>query len=261
LYGVEDNLNEYLVKGGGVTPIITVLQDISTKLDQNNTTGNISQSPLLSSLTDLQNSLLTVNVSSEDNTGDIEQLQIIMGSIPGIAVPSSSSGQTTVTQKELDDTSGGQKVLDDAAAAQKLIDDVTAGPPQSPSSGGLSGIPSAASGVASAAVSGVVSLLDFGSKPPPTPITIPGPGGISTVLTPVSPTGGMGTSRGVVPGEHPDITTAKIVGGTKRDLTITQNKELLLKLYNKYPEIFTTELSSIKTPDPFKTWISKPDKD
>jgi hypothetical protein len=59
LYGVEDNLNEYLVKGGGATPIITALQDISIKLDQYNTTGNISQSALLSSLTDLQNDLLT----------------------------------------------------------------------------------------------------------------------------------------------------------------------------------------------------------
>ena len=283
LYGVEDNLNEYLVKGGGATPIITALQDISTKLDQYNTTGNVSQSALLSSLTDLQNALLTANVSSADNTAAIEQLQIIMGSIPGIAVPSASSapppsGPTlaqqaaaqalldaqnaraaaaAAAQKLLDDAAAAQKVLDDeAAAAQKLLDDAAAatGPPPSPSSGGLSGL-------ASAAASGVASLLGFGTKPPPTPIAIPGVGGISTVLAPVSPTGGMGAAAGVIPGEHPDITAAKIAAGTKRDLTITQNKELLLNLYTQYPEIFATELSSIKTADPFKTWISKPDKD
>jgi hypothetical protein len=34
LYGVEDNLNHYLVKGAAATPIITALQDISTKLDR-----------------------------------------------------------------------------------------------------------------------------------------------------------------------------------------------------------------------------------
>jgi hypothetical protein len=71
----------------------------------------------------------------------------------------------------------------------------------------------------------------------------------------------MGAAGGFIPGEHPDITAAKIAAGTKRDLTITQNKELLLNLYTEYPEIFATELSSIKTADPFKTWISKPDKD
>jgi hypothetical protein len=291
LYGVEDNLNEYLVKGGGATPIITALQDISTKLDQYNTTGNVSQSALLSSLTDLQNALLTANVSSADNTAAIEQLQIIMGSIPGIAVPSASSapppsGPTpaqaaaaqalldaqnaraaaaAAAQKLLDDAAAAQKLLDDeAAAAQKLLDDAAAastGPPPSPSSGGLSGLASAASGVASAAASGVASLLGFGTKPPPTPLTLPGVGGISTVLAPVSPTGGMGAAGGFIPGEHPDITAAKIAAGTKRDLTITQNKELLLNLYTQYPEIFADELSSIKTADPFKTWISKPDKD
>jgi hypothetical protein len=271
LYGVEDNLNEYLVKGGGATPIITALQDISIKLDQYNTTGNISQSALLSSLTDLQNALLTANVSSADNTAAIEQLQIIMGSIPGIAVASSSSASTVpsgptpaqaaAAQALLDAqnarATAAQKIIDDAAAAQKIIDDAAAaaaGPPPSPSSGGLSGI---ASGVAS----GVASLLGFGTKPPPTPIAIPGPGGISTVLAPVSPTGGMGAAGGVITGEHPDITAAKIAAGTKRDLTITQNKELLLNLYTQYPEIFADELSSIKTADPFKTWISIPDKD
>ena len=282
LYGVEDNLNEYLVKGGGATPIITALQDISIKLDQYNTTGNISQSALLSSLTDLQNALLTANVSSADNTAAIEQLQIIMGSIPGIAVPSSSSASgptlaqqaaaqalldaqnaraaaASAAQKLLDDAAAAQKLLDDeAAAAQKLLDDAAAavtGPPPSPSlAAGLSGI-------AGAAASGVASLFGYGTKPPPPPIAIPGPGGISTVLAPVSPTGGMGAAGGVVPGEHPEITAAKVAAGTKKDLTITQNKELLLNLYNEYPEIFATELSSIKTADPFKTWISKPDKD
>jgi hypothetical protein len=271
LYGVEDNLNEYLVKGGGATPIITALQDISIKLDQYNTTGNISQSALLSSLTDLQNALLTANVNSADNTAAIEQLQIIMGSIPGIAVPSSSSAstsgptpaQTAAAQALLDAqnarataAAAAQKVLDDkAAAAQKVLDDaavaLAAGAgPLSPGGRGLAGMASAAA-----------SLFGFGTKPPPAPIAIPGAGGISTVLAPVSPTGGMGAAAGVVPGEHPDITAAKIAAGTKRDLTITQNKELLLNLYNEYPEIFATELSSIKTADPFKTWISKPDKD
>jgi hypothetical protein len=271
LYGVEDNLNEYLVKGGGATPIITALQDISTKLDQYNTTGNVSQSALLSSLTDLQNALLTANVSSADNTAAIEQLQIIMGSIPGIAVPSASSSsgptlaQQAAAQALLDAqtarAAAAQKLIDDAAAAQKIIDDAAvaaaaaAGPPPSPSlAAGLSGI-------AGAAASGVASLFGYGTKPPPPPIAIPGVGGISTVLAPVSPTGGMGAAGGFIPGEHPDITAAKIAAGTKRDLTITQNKELLLNLYTEYPEIFATELSSIKTADPFKTWISKPDKD
>ena len=44
---------------------------------------------------------------------------------------------------------------------------------------------------------------------------------------------------------------AKIKAGTQKDLTIVQNKELLANLYDEYPEIFATELSSIKTPDPF----------
>jgi hypothetical protein len=58
LYGVEGNLNDYSVKNGvsGPAPIITT-QDISTKLDQYNTTGTI-----------------------------------IMGGIPGIAVPGGSGG-------------------------------------------------------------------------------------------------------------------------------------------------------------------------
>ena len=71
----------------------------------------------------------------------------------------------------------------------------------------------------------------------------------------------MGAAGGFIVGEHPEITAAKIKAGTQKDLTITQNKELLANLYDEYPEIFATELSSIKTPDPFKTWISKPDKD
>ena len=96
MYGVEDSLNDYFAKSGArgvdaAAPIITALQDVSTKLEQYNTTGNISQSQLLSSLTDLQNALLISNVSSADNTAAIEQLQIIMGSIPGIAVPSSGA--------------------------------------------------------------------------------------------------------------------------------------------------------------------------
>ena len=186
-----------------------------------------------------------------------------MGSIPGIAVPSASSAPPP-SGPTLAQQAAAQALLDAqnaraaaAAAAQKLLDDAAAastGPPPSPSSGGLSGL-------ASAAASGVASLLGFGTKPPPTPIAIPGVGGISTVLAPVSPTGGMGAAGGFIPGEHPEITAAKVAAGTKKDLTITQNKELLLNLYTEYPEIFATELSSIKTADPFKTWISKPDKD
>ena len=47
LYGVEDSLNDYFAKSGArgvdaAAPIITALQDISTKLEQYNTTGNIS---------------------------------------------------------------------------------------------------------------------------------------------------------------------------------------------------------------------------
>jgi hypothetical protein len=292
LYGVEDSLNDYLLKGGSgvgaAAPIITALQDISTKLDQYNTTGNISQSALLSSLSDLQNALLTANVNSADNTAAIEQLQIIMGSIPGIAVASASSASGSSTapsgptpaqaaaaqalldaqntqaaaQKAKDDAAAAaQKAKDDAAAAaQKAKDDAAAasGPPPSPSAAAAAGAGAAAAG----ALSGIASLLGFGTKPPPTPIAIPGIGGISTVLAPVSPTaGGMGAAGGVLTGEHPDITAAKIKAGTKRDLTITQNKELLLNLYEDYPEIFDTQLSGIKTADPFKTWISKPDKD
>jgi len=174
------------------------------------------------------------------------------------ALLDAQNARAATAQKIIDDAAAVQKIIDDAAAAQKLIDDAAAaaaGPPPSPSlAAGLSGI-------AGAAASGVASLFGYGTKPPPPPIAIPGPGGISTVLAPVSPTGGMGAAAGVVPGEHPDITAAKIAAGTKRDLTITQNKELLLNLYNEYPEIFATELSSIKTADPFKTWISKPDKD
>ncbi len=101
----------------------------------NNTTGNISQSQLLSSLTDLQNPLLTTNVSSTDNTAAIEQLQIIMGSIPGIAVPSSSNAsgptlaQQVASQTLLDaqnarttTAAAAQKLLDEAVAGQKLLD-------------------------------------------------------------------------------------------------------------------------------------------
>ena len=73
LYGVEDSLNDYFSKSGArgvdaAAPIITALQDISTKLDQYNTTGNISQSQLLSSLTDLQNALLISNGTSTGAT-------------------------------------------------------------------------------------------------------------------------------------------------------------------------------------------------
>jgi hypothetical protein len=273
MYGVEDSLNDYFSKSGArgvdaAAPIITALQDISTKLDQYNTTGNISQSQLLSSLTDLQNALLISNVSSADNTAAIEQLQIIMGGMTGIPLPSSSSASTSgptpaqaaAAQALLDaqnaKAAAAQKILDDAAAAQKLIDDAAAAaaaagaPPASPSAGGLAGLASAAA-----------SLFGYGTKPPPPPIAIPGASGISTVIAPVSPTGGMGAAGGVIVGEHPEITAAKIKAGTQKDLTIVQNKELLANLYDEYPEIFATELSSIKTPDPFKTWISKPDKD
>jgi hypothetical protein len=103
-------------------PIITALQDVSTKLEQYNTTGNISQSQLLSSLTDLQNALLISNVSSTDNTTVIEQLQIIMGGMTDI--PMSSSGVPTTVQEAVV-----QALLDvrnaKAAAAQKVIDDTT----------------------------------------------------------------------------------------------------------------------------------------
>lgn len=292
LYGVEDSLNEYLVKGGGggsgvgaAAPIITALQDISTKLDQYNTTGNISQSALLSSLTDLQNALLTANVNSADNTAAIEQLQIIMGSIPGIAVPSSSSasgGSTVPSSPSPAQTAAAQALLTAqtaqaaaAAAAKKAINDAAtaaaagpppspsaaSGPPPSPSAAAAAGAGAAAAGALSGIAGGVASLFGYGTKPPPPPIIIPGTSGVSTILAPVSPTGGMGAAGGVITGEHPEITAAKVAAGTKRDLTITQNKELLLNLYNEYPEIFATELSSIKTADPFKTWISKPDKD
>jgi hypothetical protein len=190
--------------------------------------------------------------------------------MPGIAVPGASSSsastsgptpaQAAAAQALLDaqnaKAAAAQKILDDAAAAQKLIDDAAAAaasagaPPASPSAGGLAGLASAAA-----------SLFGYGTKPPPPPIAIPGASGISTVIAPVSPTGGMGAAGGVIVGEHPEITAAKIKAGTQKDLTIVQNKELLANLYDEYPEIFATELSSIKTPDPFKTWISKPDKD
>jgi hypothetical protein len=255
LYGVEDNLNDYFSKSGArgvdvAAPIITALQDVSTKLEQYNTTGNISQSQLLSSLTDLQNALLISNVSSADNTAAIEQLQIIMGGMTGITMP--SSGAPTPAQ-----AAAAQALLDvqnaKAAATQKAIDDAAAAagaPPASPSAGGLAGLASAAA-----------SLFGYGTKPPPAPIAIPGASGISTILAPTSPTGGMGAAGGVIVSQHPEITAAKIKAGTQKDLTIVQNKELLENLYADYPEIFATELSSIKTPDPFKTWISKPDKD
>ena len=186
LIGVEDSLNDYLSKGGSggsgvgaAAPIITALQDISTKLDQYNTTGNISQSALLSSLTDLQNALLISNVSSADNTAAIEQLQIIMGSMTGIAVPGASGGaggsapapsgptpaqaaaaqalldaqtaRATAAQKKLDDASA-QKLINDAAASAALA--AGAGP-LSPGGRGLAGI-----------ASGVASLFGYGSKPP-----------------------------------------------------------------------------------------------
>jgi hypothetical protein len=274
LYGVEDNLNDYFSKSGArgvdvAAPIITALQDVSTKLEQYNTTGNISQSQLLSSLTDLQNALLISNVSSADNTAAIEQLQIIMGGMTGITMPSSGAptpaqaaaaqalldvqnAKAAATQKAIDDAAAAQKLIDDAAA-QKAIDDAAAAagaPPASPSAGGLAGLASAAA-----------SLFGYGTKPPPAPIAIPGASGISTILAPTSPTGGMGAAGGVIVSQHPEITAAKIKAGTQKDLTIVQNKELLENLYADYPEIFATELSSIKTPDPFKTWISKPDKD
>jgi hypothetical protein len=156
------------------------------------------------------------------------------------------------TQKAIDDAAAAQKLIDDAAA-QKAIDDAAAAagaPPASPSAGGLAGLASAAA-----------SLFGYGTKPPPAPIAIPGASGISTILAPTSPTGGMGAAGGVIVSQHPEITAAKIKAGTQKDLTIVQNKELLENLYADYPEIFATELSSIKTPDPFKTWISKPDKD
>jgi hypothetical protein len=158
----------------------------------------MSQSQLLSSLTDLQNALLTANVNSTDNTDAIEQLQIIMGSIPGIAVPSSSSAsggstapsgptpaQAAAAQALLDAqnarAAAAQKIIDDVCGAQKLIDAVAAaasvaGPPPSPSlTAGLSGI-------AGAADSGVASLFGYGTKPSPPPIVIPGVGGISTAI-------------------------------------------------------------------------------
>jgi hypothetical protein len=206
-----------------------------------------------------------------------------MSSMPGIAVPgassSSASGPTpaqvaanqallTAQTAQAAAAAAAQKAINDAAA-QKAINDAAvaaaaaaaAGPPPSPSAAAGAGAGAAAAGALSGIAGGVASLLGFGTKPPPTPIAIPGIGGISTVLAPVSPTGGMGAAGGVITGEHPEITAAKVAAGTKKDLTITQNKELLAGLYAEYPEIFATELSSIKTADPFKTWISKPDKD
>lgn len=278
LYGVENSLNDYLAKSGtgglgSATPIILALQDISTKLDQYNTTGNISQSQLLSSLTDLQNALLISNVSSADNTAAIEQLQIIMGSIPGIAVPgassSSASGASTIASTPSEAQKAAHALLDAqnakaaaaaVAATAAAAAAASAGPPPSPSAAAGATAGAAAAGGLSGIASGVASLLGFGTKPPPPPIAIPGASGISTVIAPVSPTGGMGAAGGVIVSEHPEITAAKIKAGTQKDLTITQNKELLASLYFEYPEIFATELSSIKTADPFKTWISKPDK-
>jgi hypothetical protein len=93
-----------------------------------------------------------------------------------------------------------------------------------------------------APTSGVPSLLGFGTKPPPPPLVLPDVGGISTVLASASPTGGMGAAGGVIGGEHAEITSAKITTGTQRDLTITQNKDLLQNLYTQYLVIYTKKL-------------------